>query len=132
MFHLPSGKRKGDYFTNEEILKRKNVAKSRKFWDQWEDEMYIKTAVRMARRGLPSSEATQNLEKVDNIHSQLDPKFITLERISDLKDKFSKITRKRQLDSAFNLLNPYEQAHPELQSLYDEVEKRINPLGLER
>lgn len=125
VFHLPGGKRKGDYFTNEEITKRKTVAKSGRFWSAWEDEMYIKTAVRMARKGLPSSEAIANLERIDNAHFELDPKFISDERIEDLKEKFAKISKKRQLDSVFNLLNPYEQAHPELQSLFDETEKRL-------
>ena len=128
IYHLPDGSRKGDYFTNEEILKRKAVAKSGKFWGAWEDEMYIKTAVRMARNGLPTCQAVQELERIDNIHSELDPKFVDAERISHLKEEFALLKSKRALDRMYSVLNEREQSHPEIQQLYDQREIEIQEL----
>lgn len=87
---LPNGSKHGDYFLKEAIEKRKAIAKSDSFWKQWPDEMYMKTAVRMARKGLPFGEAVAKLDLIDNQHSDVTkgPVEVSEERLNEIIAQF--------------------------------------------
>lgn len=132
VYHLPGGALHGRAITRGDIDKRRNVAKSGKFWQAWEKEMILKTAARMARHGLPTGQAAEavgQLEAVNNQLSTLDdprPAAVDPDRLEEIKEALFDLETKAELATAFKALPSAERSNPEIKQLFTNAKNLIN------
>jgi recombinational DNA repair protein RecT len=74
-FVLENGQYVGDYLPIEEINLRKNATKMHFIWNQWEIEMFEKTAVRYVQKQLPTLTKFESvLNEIENQHFDFEQK----------------------------------------------------------
>jgi phage RecT family recombinase len=130
VYHLTGGGLHGRVITMADIQKRKNVAKSGKFWSAWEKEMILKTAARMARHGLPggkAAEALGRLEAANNSLAQIEapaaPEEVDPERLEELKAKAMEIETPGEINTFFKTLPAAERSAPEIRKIFNNAKK---------
>lgn len=128
VFHLPDGSAHGDYMTAEEVEKRKRVAKSGEFWNNWFDEMARKTAVHFALKGLPMTEATAKLTELEGKHLNfvsVHPAEIDDKRLSEIDTMFGNADNVRDLNDLYLNMDESERIAPKTVAKFTQHKLRV-------
>jgi len=122
-YELPNGGYHGGYFTLAEIGLREKKSRGGNIWREWRAEMFMKTAARMAQKGLPYGPAIASLDQVDNSHFDLDQFDMTDERLSEIEAAANLCEDVKALGMLYRNLPKYEKNHYATVKLFETIKE---------